>query len=89
MNEFFGINNAHYVPLAGVPNSQAENSDNEHIKMLVNDIKLLIDGPHGYDKLSRLSYDELIAIPKEELGLEWRTENISDYLGERSVYGGE
>ena len=82
-DEYFGIYNMHYMPLF----HQAKDSDNQHIKMLQNDIMDLQKGKFGensFEILSRFQDYKPTRFEKltsKELGLTWLAENINDMVG--------
>ena len=87
-DEYYGILNMHYMPLF----FQAKDSDNQHIKMLMSDIKDLQNGKFGensFDILSRFQeqkpkrFEELTT---KEIGLVNLAENIHDIVQESKFY---
>ena len=87
-DEYYGILNMHYMPLF----FQAKDSDNQHIKMLMSDIKDLQNGKFGensFDILSRFQeqkpkrFEELTT---KEIGLVYLAENIHDIVQESKFY---
>ena len=87
-DEYYGILNMHYMPLF----FQAKDSDNQHIKMLMSDIKDLQNGKFGensFDILSRFQeqkpkrFEELTT---KEIGLVYLAENIHDIVQESKLY---
>jgi hypothetical protein len=80
LDEYSGIRNMHYSSIF----HQAKDSDNQHIKMLMSDIKDLEDGKYTYENLHFIAeykpktFEKLTA---KEIGLEWLSENINDMVG--------
>tara|TARA_R100000458_G_scaffold18986_1_gene16567 strand:- start:618 stop:1094 length:477 start_codon:yes stop_codon:yes gene_type:complete len=87
-DEYYGILNMHYMPLF----YQAKDSDNQHIRMLQNDIKDLQQGKFGENSFHILSrfqehkpkrFEKLTA---KEIGLVYLAENINDIVQESKLY---
>ena len=87
-DEYYGILNMHYMPLF----FQAKDSDNQHIKMLMSDIKDLQNGKFGensFDILSRFQEQKpkrFKQLTSKEIGLVYLAENIHDIVQESKLY---
>lgn len=87
--EYAGIRSGQFVPVL----FQAREKDNEHIKMLLNDIKDLEDGSLGDDSFSILSemvrsnWERYEKLSEKDKGLTWRLEQFSDREGEAMLAG--
>tara|TARA_R110002020_G_scaffold430640_1_gene640353 strand:+ start:56 stop:535 length:480 start_codon:yes stop_codon:yes gene_type:complete len=84
--EYAGIRSGQFVPVMW----QAREKDNQHIKMLLNDIKDLEDGPLGdnsFTILSEMDWEKYKKLSAKDMGLTWRLEQFTDREGAAMMQG--